>query len=135
MKTNLDDLLLIFRRKILESVKREGLNHDLTISQIEILNFIGLTSKKTMRDIASYLKITPPSVTTIIEEMENKGLVKRINDKVDRRVIFITLTVKTRKTFASICKQKELIFKKMISKLNKKDQKILERIINILIKE
>ena len=127
--------MLIFRRKILESVKKEGLKHDLTLSQVEILNFIGLSGKKTMRDIADYLKITPPSVTAIIEEMEEKGLVKRINDKKDRRVVFITLSEKTKKTFTSICRQKELIFKKMIFRLNKKDQKILERIINILIKE
>ena len=135
MKSSLEDLLLIFRRKILESVKKEGIKHDLTLSQVEILNFIGLSGKKTMRDIADYLKITPPSVTAIIEEMEEKGLIKRINDKKDRRVVFITLSEKTKKTFTSICKQKELIFREMISRLNKKDQKILERIINILIKE
>jgi len=135
MKSSLGDLLLIFRRKVLENIKREGLKHDLTISQVEILDFIGPIGRRTMKDIADYLKITPPSVTTLVEEMEEKGLVKRINDKKDRRVIFITLTGKTKKTFTSICKQKELIFREMISRLTKKDQKILERIIKILIKE
>jgi DNA-binding MarR family transcriptional regulator len=135
MKSSLGDLLLIFRRRILENVKKEGLKHDLTLSQVEILYFIGLSGKRTMKDIADYLKITPPSVTTLVEEMEEKGLVKRINDKKDRRVVFIILTEKTRKTFTSICKQKELIFKEMILRLNRKDQKILERIIKILIKE
>jgi len=134
MKSSLGDLLLIFRRKILESVKREGVKHDLTLSQVEILNFIGLSGKKTMKDIADYLKITPPSTTTIIEEMERKGLVERIKDEKDRRIAFIVLSKKTKKIFTSICKQKELIFKEMISKLNNKDQKILERIIKILIK-
>jgi DNA-binding MarR family transcriptional regulator len=134
MKSSLGDLLLIFRRKILESVKQEGVKHDLTLSQVEILNFIGISGKKTMKDIADYLKITPPSTTTIIEEMEKKGLVKRKSDTNDRRVVFIVLGEKTKKIFTSICKQKELIFKEMISKLNKKDQKILERIIKILIK-
>jgi len=133
MKSNLEDLLLIFRRKILESVKKEGVKHDLTFSQIEILGFIGHSGKRTMKEIADYLKITPPSVTTVIEEMEEKGLIKRINDKKDRRVIFITLTEKTKKTFTSIHKRKELIFKEMISRLTKKDQKMLERIIKILI--
>jgi DNA-binding MarR family transcriptional regulator len=135
MKSSLGDLLLIFRRKILESVKKEGLKHDLTLSQVEILNFIGFSGKKTMKDIADYLKITPPSTTVMIEEMEEKGLVKRMNDEKDRRVIFITLTKKTKRAFTSIYKQKELIFKEMISGLNKKDQKTLERIIKILIKE
>ena len=34
-----------------------------------------------MKDIADYLKITPPYTTTIIEEMERKGLVERIKDE------------------------------------------------------
>ena len=135
MKSSLGDLLLIFRRKVLESIKKEGVKHDLTLSQVEILNFIGPSGKKTMKDIADYLKVAPPSATTFVEEMEEKNLVKRINNKEDRRVVFIALTEKTRKTFTSICRQKELVFKKMISKLSKKDQKILERIIKILIKE
>jgi DNA-binding MarR family transcriptional regulator len=135
MKSSLGDLLLIFRRKILESVKKEGLKHDLTLSQVEILNFIGFSGKRTMKDIADYLKITPPSTTAMVEEMEEKGLVRRLNNQKDRRVIFITLTEKTKRAFTSIYKQKELIFKEMIFRLNKKDQKTLERIIKILIKE
>jgi len=98
MKSSLGDLLLIFRRKILESVKKEGLKHDLTLSQVEILYFIGPAGKRTMKDIADYLKITPPSATTLVEEMETKGLIKRIKDQKDRRVVFITLAEKTRET-------------------------------------
>jgi MarR family 2-MHQ and catechol resistance regulon transcriptional repressor len=133
MKSSLGDLLLIFRRKILESVKKEGLKNDLTLSQVEILHFIGHSGKKTMKNIADYLKITPPSATLMVEEMEKKGLVKRVNDKVDHRVVWITLSTKTKKTFASICKRKELIFKEMILKLSQKEQKDLERIIKIII--
>jgi len=133
MKSSLGDLLLIFRRKILESVKKEGIKHDLTLSQVEILDFIGISGKKTMKNIANYLKITPPSTTTIVEDMEERGLIKRINDVKDHRVVFIVLSGRTKKIFASICKRKELIFKEIISRLNIKDQKNLERIIKILI--
>ena len=120
---------------MLESVKKAGVKNELTFSQVEILNFIGFSGKKTMKDIAKYLKITPPSATLTIEEMEKKGLVKRINDKSDHRVVLITLSEKTKKVFASVCKQKELIFKEMISKLSEKEQKNLEHIIKIIISE
>lgn len=132
MKSSLGDLLLIFRRKIIESIKKDGLKHDLTFSQIEIIHFIGLSGKKTMKNIADYLKITPPSVTTVIEEMEKKGLVRRVNDDKDRRVVSIILSEKTKKFFTSICKRKELIFSGMISRLTEKDQKTFERIIKII---
>ena len=133
MKTSLGDLLLLFRRKIIESIKKDGLKHDLTFSQMEILHFVGLAGKKTMKNIAEYLKITPPSATALIEEMEEKDLVKRIHDKKDHRVVFIVLSEKTKKLFVSICRRKESIFKNMISKLDQKDKKTLERIIKILI--
>jgi DNA-binding MarR family transcriptional regulator len=132
-KPNLGDLLLIFRRNILESIRKEGFKHDLTFSQVEVLRFIGLNGRETMRAISLYLKIAPPSATEIITEMEKRGLVKRQSDKNDRRVVFITLTDASKKLFVSLSNRKDALLKKMISKLNEKDRKHLERIIRILI--
>ncbi len=127
------DLLLVLRRNIIEVIRKEGLRHDLTFSQVEVLYFISPTGRVTMKSIAEYLKITPPSATEIVSEMEEKGLIKRENDKKDRRVVHIVFTPLSRKLFSSISKRKELILQKMIKKLNKKDQAHLERIIKILI--
>ena len=132
-ESSLSDLLLTLRRNILENIKKEGFDHDLTFAQVEALCFIGPTGKETMKNIADYLKITPPSATEVITEMEKKGLVKRKRDKRDRRVVFIILSPVAKKFYASIYKHKGLIFKKMLAKLNKKDYENLERIIRILI--
>ena len=134
-ESGLGDLLLVLRRNIRENIKKEGLKHDLTFSQVEALRFIGSHGEKTMREIANYLKITPPSVTEIVGDMEKKGLVKRKSGKVDRRVVFIVLSDTSKKLYASLNRQKNAVFKKMISKLNEKDKKNLERIIRILIEE
>jgi len=134
-KSSLGDLLLVFRRNIIENIKKEGFKHDMTFSQMEVFRFVGLSGKETMKDIARYLKITPPSSTEIITEMEKRGLVKRQNDKKDRRVIFVELTSKAKKLFVLLSKHKDIILEKMIAKLNEKDRKNLERIIRILITE
>ncbi len=132
-KSSLGDLLFILRRNIVEAIKKEGLKHDLTFSQVEVLYFVRPEGKVSMSNIADYLKITPPSATEIISDMEKKGLVKRINDKADRRVVHIVFTSFAKKLFVSIAKRKELILKKMIYKLNRTDRINLERIIRILI--
>jgi DNA-binding MarR family transcriptional regulator len=132
-KSGLGDLLFIFRRNILESIRKEEFKHDLTFSQLEVLCFIGPAGKETMKNIADYLKITPPSATEIVTEMEKRSLVKRKNDKNDRRVVFIVLSHTAKKLFVSLSRRKEFILRKMISKLNEKDRKNLERIIRILI--
>ena len=136
---NLEDLLLALRRKIIDSCKKEGLKYDLTFSQMEITRFIGeaeAESKEvTMKAIASHLKITPPSATTFIAEMEKKGLVKRKSDPTDRRIVSIVFTPKAKKLFEKIYVRKQNILHAMVSKLDEKDQKSLERIITILITE
>jgi DNA-binding MarR family transcriptional regulator len=132
-KSSLFDLLFIFKRSVLENIRKEGFKHDLTFSQVEVLSFIGPDGKETMKNIAQYLRITPPSATEIISEMEKKGLVKRIDDKKDRRIVSIVLTTAAKKLLASSCKRKEIILNKMLSKLDKKDCENLERIIRIII--
>jgi DNA-binding MarR family transcriptional regulator len=129
----LGDLLLLLRRNIIEDIKTKGIKADLTFSQMEILHFIGISGKKTMKNIADYLKITPPSVTELIKEMEKKNLVKRIAGKKDKRIVSVVLANTAKKNYISICKNKERILNKMISKLSQKDCQNLERIIKIII--
>ena len=86
-----------------------------------------------MKSIADFLKITPPSVTELIKEMERKNLVKKVSDKKDKRITFITLTETAKKNYISISKKKEAILDKMTSKLDKEDKDTLKRIIKIII--
>lgn len=132
-KSSLGDLILILRRKIMESLKAAGFEHELTFSQVEVLHFVGPEGKETMKSIADFLKITPPSATEIVAEMEKKGLVKRTSDERDRRVVFIVLSPLAKKLFISLHKRKEFVLKKIFSKLSKKDHEEFERIIRILI--
>jgi DNA-binding MarR family transcriptional regulator len=132
-KSNLNSLLLVLRRNILEAIKKENLKHDLTFSQVEVLHFIGPSGKATMKSVAEYLKISPPSATEMIYQMEQKGLIKRGNNKKDKRVVYVTFTPEAKKIFKSIHKRKELVLQKMITKLNIEDKTNLERIIKILI--
>lgn len=132
-KSSLGSLLLVLRRNILEAIKKENLKHELTFSQVEVLHFIGPSGKVTMKSIAEYLKITPPSATELVRQMEERGLVKRDSDKKDKRVVYVTFTPTTKKVYKSICKRKELILQKITAKLNVKDRNNLERIIKILI--
>ncbi|MDE2399675.1 MAG: MarR family transcriptional regulator [Patescibacteria group bacterium] len=134
-KYNLEELLLLFKRSIRDIIKKEGFKDDLTFSQVEVLRFVGLSGKRTMKNIADYLKITPPSASQIISEMEKKNLIKRKSDENDRRVVFIILSDKAKKLFTSLSDHKDAVFEKMISKLNGSDRKTLERIIRILITE
>jgi DNA-binding MarR family transcriptional regulator len=131
----LGELLLTFRRKIIESCRKEGLPNDLSMPQVEILWFIGPDGSQTMKAIADHLRITPPSVTAMIAEMEKEGIVKREIDLSDRRRICIVLSKKAKIIYSSISQKRDEVLRKMLSRLSLSEKKELERIITILIKE
>lgn len=135
VKPDLEALVLSFRRKIIDACRKEGMAYELTFSQMEIIRFIGLDGARTMKEIASYLKVAPPSATSLVRELENKGLVERAGNASDRRIVSIAFTSKARKQFATIALRKQTILSKMLSKLSDADKQSLKRIISILIKE
>ena len=131
----LGELLLSLRRKIIEACRKEGLPNDLTMPETEVLWFIGPEGSATMKAIAEHLKITPPSATSMIRVLEEKGIVERKSDPTDRRTVTIVLSKKAKELYSTVKKKKDGVLKKMLSRLDEKEKKDLERLITILIKE
>lgn len=129
------EILLAFKRKIAESSKKSFFKPDITFSQMETLMFIGPSGSKTMDSIADYLKITPPSATSLIEKMEKKGLVIRMRNRKDRRVVSIRLSSKTKKEIGVLWKEREKVLNQIVSKLSAQDKKHFIRIMRILIED
>jgi DNA-binding MarR family transcriptional regulator len=62
--------------------------------QLATLKFIKDHGRPTMHDLAVYLMITPPSVTSLIKGLTDAGLVVRQTSKEDRRAVHLMLTKK-----------------------------------------
>ncbi len=131
----LGELLLTLRRKIIESCRKQGLPNDLTMPETEVLWFIGPEGSAAMKAIAEHLKIAPPSATSMIRTLEQKGIVERKSDPSDRRTVTIVLSKKAKELYSAVKKKKDGVLKEMLSRLGEKDKKELERLIAILIKE
>jgi len=67
---------------------------EITIPQIVSLSLIESSKHLRMKDIAKGLSITLPAATGMIERLYKMGMVKRLADENDRRVINILLTKK-----------------------------------------
>ncbi|KND48136.1 MAG: hypothetical protein AB201_00880 [Parcubacteria bacterium C7867-006] len=129
---SLEEALFAFRLKLSDILRRESQDLKYPISQIDALSYIAENGNPSMKEIASYLKITPPSVTAIIETMQKKKLVTRVVNDKDRRTIRVALTPKAWKSFRQI---KLDIFTKMLSKLQNDERKQFVKILNTLINE
>ena len=72
---------------------------DLTVPQADVLFTLGNTEGLTFKEIGTLTLITKGTLTGVIDRMEDKGLVKRVNQPDDRRCTRVVLTTKGTKLF------------------------------------
>ena len=91
METNEKLLSSIFNvgRLIKEKLHSNNCPVVFTQGEMEVLKFLKGTKNTTMKSIANYLCIKPSSATSAINNLVKKGYVKRIQEKNDRRVVYI----------------------------------------------
>ena len=130
----LQDLLLLFKRTLSDLYRKETMPLHCSISHLEILHYISEHKNPTMKDIAAHLRITPPSVTTLIDAMVESKLVKRENAAGDRRSVRVLLTPQAKKLQVSLQKKKTALLTSLLKKLTIEQKQQLSDIIRTLIK-
>ena len=95
----------------------------LRYSEMAVLSAICFLSEGTPQteavktsDICAYLKISKPAASQILNHLEDKGIVKRLQLKTDRRSAFVHITEEGKK-----------IFKKEQLRLREATRKIMEK--------
>lgn len=97
---------------------------DLHCQELRVLEFLGNEGPHMMREIANYLNVAVNSVTSIADNLEQKGLACRQRSDSDRRVIRIELTEAGRLVYQSQADMKRRLFRGMLSALNEDEQAI-----------
>ena len=72
-------------------MKRPELN-DLTYRQLYCLEIIGELHNPTLTELSEHLDITKPSVSAMIDKLNEKGFVAKIKSDVDRRSAHLHLS-------------------------------------------
>ncbi|KAF5041636.1 hypothetical protein SDC9_76188 [bioreactor metagenome] len=112
-----------------EKCLRTGNFFDLSISEMHVIDNIGVNKERTMSDTAKDLKVTSGTLTTAIDNLIKKGYVERRRSVEDRRVVKIKLTDKGMEAFkAHEDFHKDLV----ISALQQLDSKEEELLIKVL---
>jgi DNA-binding MarR family transcriptional regulator len=130
----LQELISVFKRTMSSLYKKETSSLHCSLSHLEVMHYIMEHTNPSMKEIAAYLQITPPSVTSIVETMVEQGLVKRDTSAGDRRTVRITLTPKATKLTASLKAKKKKLLTLMLKKLSTEQKHQLSDIIKTLVK-
>ncbi len=70
----------------------QGKAYVITPSQWGILSFIAHKQEQTIGALAQRLGVDAPAVTNIIQRLEQSGLVERVRDREDQRVVKVSLS-------------------------------------------
>jgi len=121
-----DDLMaLIFNsgQIMREEIRKVSDFADCSLAHMHTLHYIKDRGTATMKDLADSLHITPPSTTSLVNSLVNKGFVERATDKLDRRTIRLKITGAGLELLKRGSKRITNIIAKSIDKLNEQEKK------------
>ena len=78
--------------KIEERALAAGLDNEISITEIHIIEKIGESPGSRMSSIAKSLSITLATLTVACDKLETKGLITRTRNTTDKRVVNVNLT-------------------------------------------
>ncbi len=102
--------------------------------RIGTLIYICENKDPTMKSLADYLNITPPSVTSLVNGLVKSMQIKRIADKKDKRIARLVITPNGKKTLENGLNKKREKLKEILSRLDNLERKNLINILNKLLK-
>ena len=94
-EVTIQNIVAAFRklnRAVYLDASRTSKEFGLTRSQSQVLKNLLTHGSMSSADLSRRLYMTPPNMTGIIDRLEKKGLVERIRNQGDRRIVLITLT-------------------------------------------
>ena len=76
--------------------------HDIHYSQAQILSMLSETGSLSMSDVSYRLGVAKQNITPLVDRLSADGLVARVRDSDDRRVVHIVLLAAGREKLAAI---------------------------------
>jgi DNA-binding MarR family transcriptional regulator len=114
-----------FRRTIVTNNIVDG-GPDFTFLELKGLSaFIDDTQSYTISELSKLVHLPLPNITSIINRLAKKGIVKRRQDKKDRRVVRVFLTDKGKRMRYEFMKKRVREVENSLGMLSEKDQKAL----------
>lgn len=119
---------LVWTYQAFDKIDNNGLRkYKLTQPQADVIFTLGNTDGLTFKEIGMQALITKGTLTGVIDRLESKSLVKRVQGNVDRRCTRVVLTKKGEKLFTDIFPKHIAYMKQYFDKLTCNEIHTIER--------
>jgi DNA-binding MarR family transcriptional regulator len=120
----------LMKRKVMEEADFSG---DMSMLHLETLCIVSSQQGITMKELASALKISAPSATSLVKRLVDSKLLKRTADPDNRKLVCLQLTASGTKMFTANMAKKQQAIGSVLAVLSKEDQKHMLRIYTTLV--
>lgn len=110
--------------------REEG--HDLTANQLSVLGALAKKEAMTIGELAAHEQVKPPSMTRIVSNMEEAGLVVRRPHPTDKRQIVVELTPVADALILANRRRRDEWLQTKLKKLTPEERDILRRAAPVL---
>ncbi|HJV33276.1 MAG TPA: MarR family transcriptional regulator [Patescibacteria group bacterium] len=122
-------VFLALKRALHERLQRSTSFDSASLARVAVLDLVRRNGETTMKDVAAYLCVTPPSATALADGAVAAGLLTRRQDPDDRRSVRLRLTPKGKRALASGMRGVEAAMSRMFARLDAQEQ---DRLIALL---
>jgi DNA-binding MarR family transcriptional regulator len=106
---------------------RQHAPEDITPSQLSALSVIVRQPRLTLRQLAEAERVQPPTVTRVVDMLEQKGLAIRVPSEDDRRVAFVEPTAAGRTLVDTIRRRRDAYLAGRLRTFTSEERELLER--------
>lgn len=126
----LNELLVNLFRTVMDSEAKAVITEefkDISNNDMHIIEAIDIQEPRRMSEIAKRLSVTVGTLTTNMNNLEDKGYIVRERSTEDKRVVLVSLTEKGRKAFFHHRDFHKKMIKSIVSDLEEEEMKVLIR--------
>lgn len=119
---DVSDLEMLLREinHILNLHTRSYLNEkNITMARFWVLNKLSLNDPISMKELRKRMVLAPATLTGLVDNLVNDGLVERWRDETDRRLVYLILTQKGDKLLKDILEYRASILANILEKIDK----------------
>ncbi len=128
-KSELNHLFIEFYEKLSSWEHAIVRGNDLTLSQMHIVEILGLHKALRMKELAEKMGVTTGSLTVVVDKLVKKKIVQRNPHKSDRRSLIVELTKKGNEYFVEHNRLHSQLTEEIMHHLSKEEIKQLELIL------
>jgi len=120
--------------RLLRSVRKADQSSSLNPPRLSALSVIVFAGPITLGDLAAAEQVKPPTMTRIVQALENQGLVAKRVDASDRRSVRLSATMKGQRLLIQARRERTRALAQRVGLLSPQERSALERAIDLMAK-